>query len=233
MPLWTANDDPTGRPKYANSATVFGVDRTEAQVFRKDISPGWANITYGTGSVELTLVSGGSGYTNADVITVDGVATSGVVNATANIIVSFSANVAGNLAVTSTAVNATATGIDLTTILANGDTIFVYTNSTFANTRTINKVVNSTFLNVTSAWSTTNAAATFGKAGVITSIVPNNGGGSGFVNTSNIAITTSVGQSASITAALTGRAGRYNHDQLVVFKGDMAGDAEDTILPDS
>jgi hypothetical protein len=233
MPLWTANDDPTGRPNYANSATVYGVDRTEAALFGKSISQGWANITYGTGSVELTLVSGGSSYTNASVITVDGVATAGVVNATANVIVGFSANVAAaTVNINASTTNVLSTGANLQTIFANGDTIFVYTNSTFANTRVINQITNSTSMNVVGAWSTTNTAAAFGIAGVILTIVPNNGGGSGFVNTANVQAVT-VGQNASVTATLTGRAGRYNHDQLVVFKGDMAGDAEDTIFPDS
>jgi molybdopterin biosynthesis enzyme MoaB len=92
--LWSANDDPTGRPKYANVASVYGVNATEAVVKGKSAAPGWVKVTYGTGSVDLVLTAGGSGYTNADIITVDGVATVGVVNATANVIVGFGANVA-------------------------------------------------------------------------------------------------------------------------------------------
>jgi len=235
MPLWTANDDPTGRPKYANSAVVYGVDRAEAQVSGRSVSPGWVNVTIGTGSVDLTLVNGGSGYTNADVITIDGNGTVGVVNATANVVVGFGANVTGStLAVVSAAANATATGgASLLTTFANGDNIFVYTNSSFANTRTINKVVNSSFLNITSTWSTSNAAAAYGVAGIVLSINPNNGGGSGFTITSNTTVTTSAGQNLTFTKVLAGLAGRFYHDNLVVFKGNMAGDAEDTIFPDT
>lgn len=233
MAQWSANDDPTGKPNFANVATVFGVDRTEAQVAGAGVSPGWVKVYTGTGSAELTLVSGGTGYTNSDVITVDGVTTSGVVNATANVVVGLSANVANaTFAVTSTEANATVTGVDLTTVAANGDSLAVYTNTSAPQYVVVNQVVNTTFMNITSTWAETNAAAEFAVSGVIETIVPNNGGGSGFTNQSNLAITTSAGQSANVTVALTGRAGRVWYENMVWVK-NITNDAEDTIFPDS
>jgi hypothetical protein len=235
MPLWSANDDPTGKPNWSNTADVYGVDKTEAAVAGKGVSPGWVRRTVGTGGVTLSIVSGGTGFTNSSVITVDGVATSGVVNATANVLVGFSTNVAGlNVAVTSGQVNVTATGASLLTTFANGQTVFVYTNSSSAEVRRINQITNSTSMNVVGSWTSSNAAATgVGLAGVIQTIVPNNGGGSGFVNTSNVSFSASAnGQNASITATIGGRGGRITYENMVYVK-TITNDAEDTAFPDS
>jgi hypothetical protein len=93
-------------------------------------------------------------------------------------------------------------------------------------------VVNSSFLNITSTWSTTNAAGSYGVAGVVLTIVPNNGGGSGFVNTSNLAVTTTAGQNLAVTRTLVGLAGRRYQENMVIVRG-MAGDAENVEWPNS
>lgn len=231
MPIWTANDDPTGRPKYANNSNVYGVDRTEARVKNVGIASGWVAITPGTGYVTMSLVSGGSGYANTDVVKVDGGATPGVVNATANVIVGFSANSAGTVNIVG--VNATATGVDLvTTGYANGDVIFAFSNSSNSTVRTINQVVNSTFMNVTSAWGFSNTTSNFGKAGVIQQLT-NATPGSGFQTTANVSFTTSAGVRANVAATLGGRAGRTDYETMVIVKNMTNDAADDTILPDS
>jgi hypothetical protein len=231
MPLWSANDDPTGRPNYANNATVYGVDRAEALVKGKSAAPGWVNVVTGTGYVVFNINSGGSGYANTDTIVVDGVTTPGVVNATANVRVGYGANSAATVNIVG--VNATASSTVLITEgYANGDAIAVWSNSTNVLVRTINQVVNSTFMNVTSTFGTTNTAANFSKSGVIQSLI-NINPGSGFTTTSNLTLTTSGGVRANVGISLGGRAGREYLENMVIVKG-MAGDAaDDTIFPDT
>lgn len=233
MPIWSANDDPTGRPNYANTSDVYGVDKAEAAVAASGVAPGWVRVTPQTGYVSfLTVVAGGSRYTNSDVVTVDGVSTSGVVNATANVVVGFSANVSGNAAVTSGQVNLVSTGYNLTTGFANGYEVFVYTNSTSAAVRTINQVVNSTFMNVTSSWPATNASAAFGVSGVILRTDYLNEG-SGFTTQKNVSITTVAGAGANVTATLGGRAGRTQYENLVYVANVQNDDSDDTVFPDT
>ena len=231
MPLWTANDDPTGRPNYANNATVYGVDKTEAAVTGNTLGPGWVNVTKGTGYVTFSVVNGGSGYANADVITVDGGANPATTNATANIVVGESANLTGTLAITSGNVNVTATGANLLSTFANSEQLFVYSNSSNMIVKTINKVVNSSFMNVTSTFAVTNAAVNYGKAGVI-KFITNPVVGSGFTTTYNVAIS-GTGLGANVVSGLGGRAGRTTYEHMVVVK-NMTGDAsDDTVLPDA
>jgi len=239
MPLWSNVDEANGRPKYANNANVYGVDATEAGLHGKTVSPGWVQVTYGTGQVTgLTVSAGGSAYTNSDVVTVDGNGLSGVVNATANVRTTNSANIAGNVAVTSGEANVVGTGTDFTARFANGDGIFVYSNSTAFTTKKINRVVNGTFLNITTTWAFTNAETKAGEWGIINEVIVNpdtaGGSGSGFRNltTTNVSITTTDGQLATLVPVLGGRAGRKSWENMVFING-MTGDAEDTEFPDS
>lgn len=230
MPLWSANDGPTGRPNYQNTASVYGVDKTEARLKNVGIGPGWVNVAVQTGYVTLSLADGGSGYANANFITVDGGANPAV-NATANIVVGTSANLTGTLAVTSGQVNVVATGVDLTTIFQNNSQMFVYTDGSTQVVKTINKVTNSTSMNVVGAFAASNTAAKYGKAGVILAIT-NVNPGSAFTTTSNLAIT-GTGVGANVVVTLAGRAGRTQYEHMVVVKG-MANDAaDDTVFPDS
>lgn len=108
MPLWGRNDaDANTAPKHtvvAGSDTtcveafgnvtvgaikddqaigVFGVDTTEAGLAKMVSHAGWVVVRQGTGPVaSLTVVSGGTGYANADTITVSG----GVTNATGTLV---------------------------------------------------------------------------------------------------------------------------------------------------
>lgn len=234
MPLWSANDDPTGKPNWSNTADVYGVNATEARVKGASVSPGWVRVVVGTGSAQLTLVSGGYGYSNSDVITVDSVGTAGSVNATANVIVGLSANLSGvTLAVTSGQANAVATGTSLLTLFSNGATLAVYTNTTAPQVVRVNQVANATFMNISSTWAATNATSTFAFGGVIQQVVPNNGGGSGFKTTSNVAFTTSNGQNASVTAVLSGRAGRTTYENMVIVRNMQNDASDDTVFPDA
>ncbi len=230
MPIWSANDDPTGRPNYANVATVYGVDKAEAAVKGAHLGPGWVNVNVGTGPVVFKIANGGSGYANANFITVDGGTTPGVVNATANIVVGQSANLAGTLAVTSALVNVVATGVDLTTVFTNNAQMFVYTDNSTMVVKTINKVTNSTSMNVVGAFAASNAASKYGLAGVIQSIT-NIKEGSGFTTTANVTIT-GTGVNANVVT-LGGRAGRTWYEHMVVVKGMKNDAADDTVFPDS
>ena len=232
MVRWSANDDPTGKPSWSNTADVYGVDATEAQVKGKSVAPGWVRVITGTGEASLTLVSGGTGYTNADYITVDGVTTSGVVNATSNVLVDIGANLTGTVAVTSGQANVVGTGTALSTNFANGDSLFVYSNATNYAVAKINQVVNATFMNITSTWSVTNSTAKFGVSGIIQTIVTPVGG-SGFTTQTNVAITTTNGKSANVTATPIGRAGRVSYENMVIVRR-MSNDAsDDTTFADS
>lgn len=233
--LWSANDDPTGKPKYANTANVYGVNRAEARVKGRGVSPGWVGVAVGTGGVAtLTITAGGSGYVNADVITIDGGGAPATSNATYSLTSTNGANLAGTVSTVSGAHgNVIGTGTTLNTSFANGQTMFVYSNTTSFTVKKINQVVNSTFLNVTTTWAFANATANYGKAGIITSVSETNPG-AGFTTASNVAVTSTDGVGATFTVALGGKAGRINYENMVVFKGDMAGDAaDDTPFPDA
>ena len=76
-------DQESDAPKFITNATtgesgideygtrVFGIDAGEASTAGKGVAPGWVRITNGTGALETVEISAaGSGYTNADTITV-------------------------------------------------------------------------------------------------------------------------------------------------------------------
>jgi hypothetical protein len=232
MPIWTANDDPAGRPKYANTSDVYGVDATEARVVGAGVAPGWVKVTIGTGFVNaLTVSAGGTGYTNADAVVIDGGAAAASVNATANVVVGIGANLAGTVAVTSSGANIVGTGTAFNTDFANGYTAFVYQNTTAFTAKKINQVVNATFMNITTTWAFTNASATYGIAGIIQSVNVTNIG-AGFTTSSNVAITTTDGVGANLVVTLGGRAGRKSYESMV-FINTMTGDAEDSLFPDT
>ena len=234
MSLWTANDDPTGRPKYANNSTVYGVDVNEAVARGRGVSPGWVKVTIGTGGITaLTITDGGSGYTNSDVVTIDGKSAPATTNATYGVVTSVSANLAGTVS-TISGVNGNVIGTSTTflTDFANGDSLFVFSNSSSSTVKKINKVVNNTFLNISTTWDFANASASYGVAGIITSVYVTDPG-SGFTVDSNVAITSTDGVTAVLVPTLGGRAGRTSYENMVVLQGTMTGDAEDTIFPDS
>lgn len=74
----------TGVEQYGNTTTVgvFGVDAAEKAITPGPAHRGWVARRPGTGPVvTLTVADGGTGYANADTITITG----GTVNATANL----------------------------------------------------------------------------------------------------------------------------------------------------
>jgi len=106
MPLWGNEDTANNAPKYqvlplntANGETmfnntsvdafvtgevdgVFAVDVTEAGLNTGVAHPGWVVVKQGTGPVNgFAIANGGTGYANADVLTVSG----GTINAVANL----------------------------------------------------------------------------------------------------------------------------------------------------
>ncbi len=226
---WTANDDPTGKPTWANTSVVYGVNRTEAKLYGKSVSPGWVNVTPMTGYVSaVTITNAGTGYANTDTFVI----ANGTSNGTGTMVAFDLANATGSLVIAST-VNATANGVDLTTTLANGDVIFYYSNATNKVGRVVNKVVNSTFLNVTVAFSHTNAiGVNYGRAGVISSVGFT--GGVFASKTANVVVTTAAGVGGVLTiGAYSGRIDRVGIENLVAIS-QMAGDAsDDTLFPDS
>jgi len=244
MPLWTANDDPTGLPKWTSREYVLGANSTNNRVYGvskamaqdtpwlgKGVSQGWVTLRFGTGGVSSMLIANtGSGYANADTISVDGNGTVGVINASATIVVGFSANLAGTVAILSAGANAIASSANLLALYTNGDFIFAYTNSTAADSKKINQVVNSSFLNITSTWSATNAASSFGVSGQIQTITVNTSG-SGFTNTSNVTVTTSTGVKGTVTPVLGGKAGRIFVDNTVVLVGDIKNPVANSVFP--
>ena len=83
-PSWTveASSGRSGKQQFGN--TVFGVSVAEATVTNGMASPGWVRAVKGKGQLtSATIVAGGLGYANDDVLTVT--ATSGV-NASANVV---------------------------------------------------------------------------------------------------------------------------------------------------
>lgn len=233
MPLWTANDDPTGRPNYANTSDVYGVDRAEAAAAGSGVSPGWVKVTIGTGGVVgLTITDGGSGYTSSDTVTIDGGAAPATTNASYTVTATNGANLTGTVAVVSGGANVVGTGTAMLTNFANGDSLFVFSNSSSSTTKKINQVVNNTFMNITTTWAFANASTVHGVAGIITAVSPVDFG-AGFTVDSNVAITSTNGTGAVLVPTLGGKAGRTNYENMVVFKGNMAGDAEDSIFPDA
>lgn len=87
----------TGTAMYVNTTPsafisgvtmgVFGVDRTEAANGhingKGTLSPGWVRATFGQGPVKsVTLVSGGTGYSNTDTVKISG----GITNAVATMV---------------------------------------------------------------------------------------------------------------------------------------------------
>lgn len=232
MSLWTANDDPTGRPNYANTSSVYGVDTTEATVIGHKVSPGWVRVTTGTGGVvSVAVANGGSGYVTGDAVTIDGGAAPATTNASYTVTAADQANLAGTVAVLSSGANVVGTGTAFLTYFMNSDSVFVFSNSSASTTKKINKVVNNTFMNITTTWAFTNASTTHGVAGAITGVNFVEFG-TGFTTATNVAITSTNGAGGVLTPTLGARAGRKNYETLVALKS-IAGDAEDTVFPDA
>jgi hypothetical protein len=79
MPLWGNIDNASGnsKPKYANTATTFGVSKTEAANTLGDgptvAHSGWVKQTVGTGPiVSITVEDAGDGYANGEFLTFTG-----------------------------------------------------------------------------------------------------------------------------------------------------------------
>lgn len=78
MPMWTNRDmaSGNGKPLWANTANVYGVNTTEAQAannLSKQVSPGWVQVTRGTGYVVSANISNaGSNITVAGYVTITG-----------------------------------------------------------------------------------------------------------------------------------------------------------------
>jgi hypothetical protein len=232
MALWSANDDPTGKPKWANTAAVFGVDRTEATVYGKGMHPGWVNVTPMRGYVSnITVSNAGSGYANADTFVIaNGV--SGA-NGSGTMITADAANSALVMNV-GTTVNVSVTTGNALAVYANSDTFFYFSNSTNKIYKVINKVVNSSFINLASNTSlVANGSANNGLAAQISSIGLVDGGG--FTSqTGNVNITTSTGSGGSLTiGSYGGRIGRTSVECLVAISDMKSDDSDDTTLPDS
>lgn len=70
MSLWGNIDQANNKPKYANTADVYGVDATEAGVAGGDVPhAGWVKVTKGKGTVvDVVIVGGGSGYANGEAL---------------------------------------------------------------------------------------------------------------------------------------------------------------------
>lgn len=65
MPLWGNRDFPSGnnKPKYANTANVFGANTAEARAAGKGVHPGWTQFQWGTGGIAgVNIVWRGGGY---------------------------------------------------------------------------------------------------------------------------------------------------------------------------
>jgi hypothetical protein len=229
MALWTANNDAAGKPKWANTAAVYGVDRTEARLYGKGVSPGWVNVTSMSGGVvSVAVANAGTGYANGDAV----LFANGVTNGSGVVVTADSANLTGGLILNDT-VNVTANGIDFTTVLSNSDALFYYSNSSNKVYRTLNKVVNSSFANVTLATNTgANTDADYGRAAQVSSVGVVDGGQ--FTSqTGNTAITTVGGVGAGLTLSYGGRIGRTQVENLVAVS-NMTNDAsDDTVFPDS
>lgn len=231
MPTWSANDDPTGRPNYANTANVFGVDRTEALVYGKGVSPGWVAVRTGSGQISgFTINDGGTGYVTADTIEVNG-----AVNAVANLIVGEGPSLAGigNLNIQTGNV-IVVTNFTPSTELTIPSVLYAYVNATGpAITLTINEDINATAFNVASAPSVTNSAVSnWGYDGVITGFQVTEYG-SFTVTDPESEITTSTGSGANVDPIVGGRAGRVTTENMV-FIHDVTNDADDDgTFPDS
>lgn len=107
MPLWGNADAANNAPKYTVEAAsgtrgntaygnttvgafvggatvgVFGVNPAEAAVNKDVVHPGWVVVKQGTGFVSsLAIVTGGTGYSNSDLVRVSG----GTLNASATLV---------------------------------------------------------------------------------------------------------------------------------------------------
>jgi hypothetical protein len=231
MALWSANDDPTGKPKWANTSVVFGVDRTEATVYGKGMHPGWVNVTPMQGYVSnITISNAGSGYANTDTFVIANGVSGG--NGSGTMVTADGANNSLVLNV-STTVNVGVTGNALA-FYANSDVFFYYSNTTNKIYKTINKVVNSSFINLTSNASlVANGSANTGLAAQI-STVGLIDGGHFTAQTGNVNITTSTGSGGSLTiGSYGGRIGRTSIECLVAISNMQSDDSDDSTLPDS
>lgn len=144
MPLWGAADQANNAPKFVVDAAsgadgnavfgnttvdafvvgqvvgLYGVDTTEAMVAGNGVSSGWNLVRRGTGFVSsLTIDDPGTGYTNGDLVVVEG----GTVNAVATVATN------GNGEITSVAITTPGAGF-----LEVGDANVSVTNSTGGST---------------------------------------------------------------------------------------------------
>lgn len=72
MALWGNIDQANNRPKFANTTNVVGITPAEANVAGIEHA-GWVRNIVGTGYVTgVTVVAGGTGYTNNAVVTFSG-----------------------------------------------------------------------------------------------------------------------------------------------------------------
>lgn len=73
MALWGNVDNAGSKPKFANTADVYGVDKTEATVSDFVTAPGWVKVKIGTGPVvAIAIAAAGTGYANGEVLTFTG-----------------------------------------------------------------------------------------------------------------------------------------------------------------
>lgn len=70
MSLWGSTDQANNKPKYANTANVYGVDAAESGVAGGDVPhTGWVEVKKGAGTVvSVTINDGGTGYANGELV---------------------------------------------------------------------------------------------------------------------------------------------------------------------
>lgn len=234
MSLWSNTDNANGKPAFANTATVFGVDVAEAALQNFVASPGWVDVQVGHGPiVSIAVTTPGTGYVDNEAL----IFASGGGNGAAGFVTTSGNSLVANVTINGGGVgyaNAAALIFDpvgaqgTVTTDSNGmiTAVTITTGGAYATAPTVTiDTVAGTNANLTVE------VGDLTPIGDIVSATLTNGG-SGYTSAPTVTIDTIVGVNGALTAAVGGRAGRITSETLVAMKS-IGGDAEDTQFPDA